>query len=478
MERSEQVGPDRSAGGERARGIGLIDLLRVFWQWKILIVIITTGSALLGVVINTYRLDIYSFSMELEPAAVDVAADGKRVYVVSGKEMASVISGGKFSHELVKGLRVDVPQSSKLNLKVESRNIGTLQQFVRVEYETADKELGIKVLDKLIGLISQWSKRLVKLRVEEIDSKVNVLRGEIVEAKKTMADIDERMYLARERAKEEWEKKRLARIRAEKEDIMKRVSAKRKKIYDNDLKKRNIRAKIGWLSGQMVAVEKSIGGLQQQIGDADLLVQNIKSNIKAMRDLREKMLLKSGVENHSDSVILLSNAIHQDLEVLSGNRKKEELNEALIESLYKRGKLKYEMKILGFEVDKEGVVDGKLQAEIDGEMMKIRRLENKKEGRGNGLKKNREISDLRSKQEKLISVIKSKEEKINEFQSKREEAKVASVKVVQAPTRSLDPLDSRSGRNMLIFLIGGFFVSMFLAIFFEFVVRSDDRLGR
>ena len=66
--------------------IELIDLLRVIWKWKYLIIGGTVVCALTAVIIGFYTQPIYQVSMVLKSGINKVSVDGKPAYLDSVEE--------------------------------------------------------------------------------------------------------------------------------------------------------------------------------------------------------------------------------------------------------------------------------------------------------------------------------------------------------------------------------------------------------
>jgi len=73
--------------------IELIDLLRVIWKWKYLIIGGTVVCALAAVIIGFYMQPIYQVSMVLKSAINKVGVDGKPVYFDSVENFKYFIEG-------------------------------------------------------------------------------------------------------------------------------------------------------------------------------------------------------------------------------------------------------------------------------------------------------------------------------------------------------------------------------------------------
>ena len=73
--------------------IELIDLLRVIWKWKYLIIIGTAVCALAAVTISFNMQQIYQVNMVLKSGINKVGADGKPAYLASVEGFKTLIEG-------------------------------------------------------------------------------------------------------------------------------------------------------------------------------------------------------------------------------------------------------------------------------------------------------------------------------------------------------------------------------------------------
>ncbi len=71
--------------------IELIEILRVIWKWKYLILVGTLVFALAAGVISSNRPKVYRISMVFQPAVVDIDTRGKKKYVDSVNNMKEII---------------------------------------------------------------------------------------------------------------------------------------------------------------------------------------------------------------------------------------------------------------------------------------------------------------------------------------------------------------------------------------------------
>lgn len=133
--------------------IEFIDLLRILWKWKYMIIIGTAVCALSAMIINVSTQPIYLASMVLKSGLNKSNYDGTPIYRDSVQEFRSKIEG-----ELIREL------SSSASFKyLADNNTNTLKVF----YETADREKGVEILNSLLTLlINKYQSRVRQLQDE------------------------------------------------------------------------------------------------------------------------------------------------------------------------------------------------------------------------------------------------------------------------------------------------------------------------
>ena len=96
--------------------IELIDLLKVLWKWKYLIIAGTLAFGVLAAVISTNMSKIYEVKMVVAPGLLKIDDNGKRLYIDSIKNIKTMIESGTFNDQIRSGQDKDLekaPSSSK-----------------------------------------------------------------------------------------------------------------------------------------------------------------------------------------------------------------------------------------------------------------------------------------------------------------------------------------------------------------------------
>jgi len=140
--------------------IELIDILRVIWKWKYIIIGGTAVCTLAAVIISFYMQPIYQVSMVLKSGINKVDADGKPVYLDSVENFQSLIEGElifkALNHSKNRNNR-GVSFSREYKITADN-NTNTL----KILYESTDREEGIENLNYLSNKLNEKYKKRLK----------------------------------------------------------------------------------------------------------------------------------------------------------------------------------------------------------------------------------------------------------------------------------------------------------------------------
>jgi len=79
--------------------IELIDLLRVMWRWKYLIIAVTIICGLIAAIIGLNKVKIYSIEMVIKPGILSVKENGGSVFIDSPQNIESLIDSETFNKD-------------------------------------------------------------------------------------------------------------------------------------------------------------------------------------------------------------------------------------------------------------------------------------------------------------------------------------------------------------------------------------------
>lgn len=164
--------------------IELIDIFRVIWKWKYLILTGTLVCALVAGVLSFVMPEFYSVDMVLRPGILKVKEDGSNTYIDSPENIKALIDAGTFEKEILNEVANsedrnlpdgrDMPKS--LDFKTDiPRDSNTL----KISYETADINLGKEILQHLKSSLIEKYKKLVDYYQKEYETKISLKKAEI-----------------------------------------------------------------------------------------------------------------------------------------------------------------------------------------------------------------------------------------------------------------------------------------------------------
>jgi len=157
--------------------IELIDILRVIWKWKYLVLVGTVICGLIAAIISFNMSKIYSINMVLRPGILNVGEQGKNVYIDSPQNIKALIDSGTFNNDILNYLneiKMDkVPKRLKFKVTIPKQS-----DTIKVQYETADIKQGVVIQDRLNKLLLETYNKLVQYFKNERDMKLSLLKSE------------------------------------------------------------------------------------------------------------------------------------------------------------------------------------------------------------------------------------------------------------------------------------------------------------
>ena len=99
-----QSEPVRNQTDHQEDEIELIDLLRVIWKWKYLIIGGTLACALAAMVISLIMPKIFRIETIIRPGILSFGEDGESVYIDSPDNIKALIETGAFAKKILDNL--------------------------------------------------------------------------------------------------------------------------------------------------------------------------------------------------------------------------------------------------------------------------------------------------------------------------------------------------------------------------------------
>ncbi len=158
--------------------IELIDLLRVIWKWKYLII---GGALICGVaamVISLVMPKIYRIETIIRPGILSFSEDGESVYIDTPDNIRALIETGAFSKKILDNLdESNAPDTPvELHFKV---TLPKSSSTLKVNWDTPHVEQGIAILDLLGTFLMEEYGDLVGFFQNEIERDINIEKAGI-----------------------------------------------------------------------------------------------------------------------------------------------------------------------------------------------------------------------------------------------------------------------------------------------------------
>ena len=393
--------------------IELIDLLRVIWKWKNLIIGGTLVCALAAAIISFAMPKIYSIDTIIEPGILNIITDGggnKRVYIDSPQNIKALIDVGSFENQIATHLSQLSKNDNfpgKINFKT---TIPKQSNALKVSYETYNIEQGLLILNYLNKLLSEKYSPLITYYQKELYSKIK--------QKETT----------------------LSKISAEIIKVKNDISTAQSKTDSAVKQKTN---KIATIKAGAEAKKNKIGNSQKRIKDVQLEIVRITKNTDFLIEERNQLLASEKKENNILSSVIYISTIQQN--IAHSNNLKNGINN--------------------------------LNNQIAGDQADIERLENEVRDldaqKENLIKQTKyQIATLQSQINDLESQKKytSEEMKILEFKKEN----VQNIQILKQPMSSPDPIKPKKKLIVILAAFIGIFMMFFLSFFLEYISKNKQ----
>ena len=159
-------------------GTEVIDILRVIWKWKHLIIGETLICAIAVLVINVMMPKIYRVETLIRPGVLSFNDDGESIYIDTPNNIKAQIEYGTFDFNILSNLNysngADVPKALKFKVTLANSS-----NTLKINYETSRIELGLEILDLLNKLLIKEYSNFVEYFQSKIDGELNIAKAEI-----------------------------------------------------------------------------------------------------------------------------------------------------------------------------------------------------------------------------------------------------------------------------------------------------------
>ena len=150
--------------------IELIDLLRVLWKWKWMIIMITFVCMVAAGVVSFMMPKISKVFMTIEPGIIRHDENGRLIHLDSSENMKVKIESGIYNSRILKNLNID-PRETQVKFKAANPK-GTNLINISSEWTQDQMATGIKALEQLLIELSHDYEDIVQAKTKGIDSEI------------------------------------------------------------------------------------------------------------------------------------------------------------------------------------------------------------------------------------------------------------------------------------------------------------------
>ena len=158
--------------------IELIDILRVIWKWKYIILIGTTVSGLIAAIISFNMPKIYRIDMILQPGIVNIDDNGNKVYIDSIENIKTIIQTDDLKNEVIKYLQKNEKKNLSKSLKFKV-SLPKQAEIIKISYESPNVEFGINVMKTVYQALWEKYNGLVKYYQDNYDMEIQNVQAEL-----------------------------------------------------------------------------------------------------------------------------------------------------------------------------------------------------------------------------------------------------------------------------------------------------------
>lgn len=298
MEKNQQVKIKQKAFGPKEDEIELMDLLKVLWKWKYLILAGTFVFALVAAIVSFNMTKIYGVKTVLAPGVSKIDSSGEIISIVTLQEMKTIIESGALEKAVLEGLKAsvgrDFPKPLSFSVSIPKRS-----NALEVEYETPQVDLGLRIM----ALLNQALLR-------KFDAVVDYAREE---------------FAIRVEAKASESSNILEKIQKAKSEI---GTYQAKTASDIKEKHNQILTK----KAQIVSEKAQIGNMKKRISEIEVEIGRISKNTDLLLEERNRFLGRETTNDNVLSAVVYSNTIQQNISYLNELRGQ---NNRIQDAIYK-----------------------------------------------------------------------------------------------------------------------------------------------
>ena len=263
--------------------IELMDLLKVLWKWKYLILAGTLFCAIVAAVVSLNMTKVWAITTILQPGTLKVTDDGKTVYIDSAENIKTIIETGALNGRVLKDVQFpekeEAPTSPEFEVTI-LKNTNALE----VTYETVYMDIGMQIMKNLNeGLLERYGK-MVTIYQESYKDEIRQEEKHVFELNDKIAKLKNGVSLAEAN-----------------------TMAKIKQLNNHK----------STLEAQIETKRNQIKNLEQRVTEVESEIVRISKNTDLLITERNKFLGSKQTEQNILSAVVYSNTIQQNISYLN-----------------------------------------------------------------------------------------------------------------------------------------------------------------
>ena len=160
----------------------LVDILRVIWKWKFIILAGTLVFAVIIAVISINSKKVYRVEMTISPGILSISEQGQIVHIDSSANISAMINTGTFDGKILEYLKND-----NLNDLPDFFDFETYiprgSETIKIAYETSNTNIGKKGLNYLLDCLTERYEKLVLHYKKKHEMEIDVINNAINDLK-------------------------------------------------------------------------------------------------------------------------------------------------------------------------------------------------------------------------------------------------------------------------------------------------------
>ena len=299
--------------------IELIDLLRVLWKWKWMIILITFVCMVAAGVFSLMMPKIYKVSTAIEPGIIGMNKNGSPIYLDSAGNIKAKIESGIYDSRILKNLNID---SRKIQIKFKVANPKSTDLIkISSEWEQDKIVIGTKILAQLVTELSHYYEKVIQAKTEVIDKEILFMLSDI-QGKKNQIDFKQ-AALKNIKARENQLNRKLVTLN----DDTKKIKQQRDKILEGKTGEGSILPLLYFTAVQQNMV--NFNQLNNQLNKLTSKENEIPANVERLKQDINNINMKIDGLNIKKSYIKNIKLIGKPEASTSPIKPKKELNIAL-----------------------------------------------------------------------------------------------------------------------------------------------------